>query len=192
MPLRRPLRTPGRAPYVRGGSARSSRFYLLLAVIRLSVLFALLLASGASAQSTPAGPPRAADLVSWSARIVPGEDAGEARFVAAATIAEGWRMYAAESNAGIPLTLTMGALPEGVAARGGLRQTRPSEAYDEGLGTTYTYHARSARVSQGLKVDQRASGRHRIPASVRFAVCNDSVCLPPVTVDLRATLAVGG
>lgn len=101
-------------------------------------------------------------------------------------------MYAAESNSGIPLTLTLGTLPEGVSARGGLRQTRPSETYDETLKESYTYHSGRARISQGLHVTRKASGRHRVPARVRFAVCNDSVCLPPVTVDLRATLAVGG
>ncbi|OZC03100.1 protein-disulfide reductase DsbD domain-containing protein [Rubricoccus marinus] len=162
-------------------------------MIRLLTAIALLaFASGASAQSSSSGPLRATDLVTWTARIVPGEDAGEARFVASATIADGWRLYAAESPSGIPLTLTIGALPTGVSARGGLRQTRPQEKYDEILKESYTYHSGTARVSQGLHVTTRASGRHRVGAEIRFAVCNDSVCLPPTTVPVRATLSVGG
>ncbi len=162
-------------------------------MLRLLLAASLLaLASSASAQSSAIGPLRATDLVQWSARIVTGDDPGEARFVASATIADGWRLYAVGSPSGIPMTLAMGALPTGVAARGALRQTRPSEKYDEILKESYTYHAGAARVSQGIYVTTAARGRHRITAELRFAVCNDSVCLPPTTVPLRATLAVGG
>ena len=159
----------------------------------LPILALALLVPAASAQGgrTIGITPHPTDLVEWSARIVPGDGAGEARYVLDVTVAEGWNLYGAESEAGIPLTVTFSRLPEGVATRGGLRESRTVRGMDEALGLPYAYHVGRGRVSQGLRVDRRASGRHRIRASVRFAVCNDSVCLPPTTVETAATLRVG-
>ena len=154
---------------------------------------ALLLSLTASAQvSRPDAPPRADDLVKWTARIVAGDEPGEARYEWTATVAEGWNLYGARSQAGIPLTVTLGRLPEGVTARGRLRETPTENGTDPALGLPYAYHTGSARVSQGLRVTRRASGRHRISSRIRFAVCNDSVCLAPTTAELSATLRVGG
>lgn len=163
--------------------------------------FALILAtacvaSGAlapvSGQETRRGPLRATDLVEWSARIAAGDAKGEADYVISGTVADGWRLYAIGSESGLPTTVTFGRLPEGVVARGPIRQSRPSQAVDAALGEPYTYHAGSFRFAQPLRVSRSAAGRHRLSSQVRFAVCNDSVCLPPTTVDLRATLTVNG
>ena len=161
---------------------------------RLAPLALLLsLTASASAQgSRLEAPPRADDLVQWTARIVPGDEPGEARYEWAVEVAEGWQLYGAKSEAGIPLAFTLGKLPEGVVARGELRETPTENGMDEALGLPYAYHTGSARISQALRVDRRASGRHRISSRVRFAICDDSVCLPPKTVELSATLAVGG
>ncbi|HIG75827.1 MAG TPA: hypothetical protein EYQ24_14960 [Bacteroidetes bacterium] len=162
--------------------------------MRTGLLFVLLLALAPAVhaqQSRVGGPLRATDLVEWRARIVAGEAPGEARYVVEATVAEGWRLYGTQSQAGIPLAVTFGTLPEGVARQGALRESRTSDGVDEVLGLPYAYHIGSARLAQGLRVDRRATGRHRIPVQVRFAVCDDSVCLPPTTVDLAATLSVG-
>ena len=155
-------------------------------VLTLCSLFAL------AALAPEAQPLRATDVVEWAAAVEPGDAPGTALFVATATVREGWRLYAADSPTGYPLRLTLGVLPPGISARGPLRQTPPREHTDPVLNETYTYHAGSARVAQGLALDRRAAGRHRLPARVRFTVCNDEVCLPPATADLRATLSAGG
>ncbi|MEM1056961.1 MAG: hypothetical protein AAGI52_15670 [Bacteroidota bacterium] len=160
-------------------------------LLRLGLLLGLL-APAAAAQGGFQASPRATDLVDWTARIVPGDTPGEARYVLDVTVAEGWNLYGARSEAGIPLRVTLGPLPRGVVTRGGLRETATENGMDEALGLPYAYHTGRARISQGLRVDRRASGRHRIRASVRYTVCNDSVCLPPTTTDLAATLSVGG
>lgn len=158
----------------------------------LSLLAFVLLAAPAWAQgSSMSAVPRTENLVTWNARVVPGDAPGEARYVLDVTVAEGWRLYGTQSQAGIPLTVSFSPFPEGVAARGGLRESRTVTGMDEALGLPYAYHLGRGQISQALRVDRRATGRHRLRASVRFAVCNDSVCLPPTTVETAATLAVG-
>lgn len=145
-------------------------------------------ASTASAQD--GRPLRSADLVEWNARVSAGDEKGNADYVISGTVADGWRIYAIGSESGLPTRVTMGRLPAGVTARGPIRQSRPRQATDAALGEPYTYHAGSFRFAQPLRVTREATGRHRVSSQIRFAVCNDRVCLPPTTVDLRATLSV--
>lgn len=156
------------------------------AAFRLSCLVLLALAAApASAQR------QSADVVAWSSRVV-ADGPGEARLVVAATVAEGWRLYAIGSPAGRPLTLALDPLPPGVATAGALRQSRPREGYDEGLRTDYTYHEGAVRIEQPLRVTTEAAGRHRLTGTLRYAVCNDSVCLRPSATSVAATLRVRG
>ncbi|MEM6325731.1 MAG: hypothetical protein AAF791_01300 [Bacteroidota bacterium] len=164
---------------------------MLRLVLPALVLLAFAPASVAQSSSL-GGVTRATDLVDWTARIVPGDTAGEAHYVLDVTVAEGWNLYGSQSQAGVPLTVSFSRLPEGVVPRGGLRESPTVNGMDEALGLPYAYHIESGQVTQRLRVDRRAEGRHRIRAAVRFTVCNDSVCLPPTTVETAATLAVGG
>jgi thiol:disulfide interchange protein DsbD len=133
---------------------------------------------------------RATDKVTWrvrAERATPGESA---RIVLDAEIADGWRLYAFESPVGRPLMVSLDPLPNGLVA-GALRQSEPRIGFDAGFEMEYPYFANSARVAQSIQVSETMSaGRHTVRGSVSFAVCDDSICLPPARVPFRVPLVV--
>lgn len=152
---------------------------------RLLLLLLPLLAFPAAAQTV-----RTADVVDWRVRAERAAPGAEARVVLDATIQPGWRLYALGSPVGIPLEVGLEALPAGVVA-GPLRQAEPLEGYDEAFASRYPYFAESGRVVQTLRVGASAArGTHEVTGAVRFAVCDDRICLPPARVPFRVPLVV--
>ena len=159
--------------------------------LALALCFPLLvgLSAPAGAQGTGA-PPRTEDVVEWSVGVRHAARGGEAAVVLDARIAPGWRLYAVDSPVGRPLSVAVGALPAGVEA-GPLRQAAPRAGYDEAFGSDYTYFAGSGRFVQPLRVGAGAApGRYEVRGSVAYAVCDDSICLPPARASFRVPLAV--
>ena len=150
---------------------------------RIALLLALLVALPASAQRT-------SDIVSWRVRADRAQAGGEARVVLDATIQPGWRLYALGSPVGIPLTVTLDPLPPRVrAAR--LVQTTPVEGYDQAFERAYPYFAETGRVVQVLAVGEDAeAGSREVSGAVRYAVCDDRICLPPTETAFRVPLVV--
>lgn len=165
------------------------------AMRRLAVLLLLALSASVEAQTMSGAlpeVPRAEDLVTWRVRAERAAPGTEARLVLDATIAPGWRLYAADSPVGIPFALSLDALPGGVAARP-LRQGPPRTAYDPGFETDYTYYTERARFVQPLRLGAAvARGTHEVTGTIRYAVCDDSICLPPVRSAFRVNLVVDG
>lgn len=162
--------------------------------MRLAILLLALVAGPASAQFAPAGSraagPRAADLVTWRVAAAPAARGGTASVTLRATIAPGWRMYAMDSPVGRPLAVDVDALPRGLATRAP-RQSATRRAFDEAFQQHYPYFAGSAEVTVPVAVARGAArGRHAVAGSVRYALCDDRVCLPPATTPFRATLTV--
>ncbi len=154
-------------------------------MIRLAVFLVLLASAAASAQ-----PVRTADVVSWRVRADRAAPGGEARVVLDATIAPGWRLYAVGSPVGRPFRLELDPLPDGVAA-GALRQSEPEVGYDEGFGRDYPYFAGRARFVQPLRVSATAApGRREVTGAAHYAVCDDSICLPPTRTPFRVPLVI--
>ena len=155
-------------------------------MIRLAVLVALL----ASVAAADAQTVRTADVVTWRVRAERAEAGGEARLVLDATIAPGWRLYALDSPVGRPFRLELDALPDGVEP-GPLRQAAPREAYDEAFDSDYTYFAERAQFVQPLRVGAAVTpGRWEVRGAARYAVCDDSICLPPARTPFRVPLLV--
>lgn len=155
------------------------RFFWLLALVSIA-------AATAAAQA----PPRAADLVAWTVAPAVASRGGTARVVFRATIASGWRLYALGSPVGRPLSLAAETLPAGVEALPAL-QARPQQGYDEAFEQAYPYFSETAEVALPLRVASRAArGRHVVAGTVRYALCDDSICLPPASVSFRTTLTV--
>lgn len=156
---------------------------MLRPLIALVVL--ALAAPIATAQSV-----RSADVVSWQVRAERAQPGGEARVVFDATIAPGWRLYAADSPVGRPVAVSLDALPAGIEALT-LRQGPPVRAYDPGFESEYTYFADRARFIQPLRVgDAVRPGAREVTGAVRYAVCDDSVCLAPARLAFRVPLVV--
>lgn len=149
------------------------------------LLFLIGLARLADAQSGGSS-----DVVAWTVRAVGAQRGHEARVVFRAEIEPGWRMYALNSPGGLPLGLNLDGLPDTLVPRS-LRQSVPQEMVDEATGAPYTYHATSARLEQRLRVANNAPrGTHVVAGSVRYAVCNDTICLAPATAPFRTTIVV--
>ncbi|HEX8386425.1 MAG TPA: protein-disulfide reductase DsbD domain-containing protein [Rubricoccaceae bacterium] len=152
----------------------------------LLLLAALVAASAAHAQA----PPRAADVVAWTARAEGGRRGAEARVVFEATVAPGWKLYALDSAVGRPLSVSLDALPDGVSARAP-RQSEPVRAHDAAFDAEASTFSGTARIVQPLRVGRAtARGRHAVTGAVRYAVCDHQICLPPATAPFRVTLAV--
>ena len=70
-------------------------------------------------------------------------------------------------------------------------QSNPQRGTDLGLGVPYLYFADRARVEVPVALSRRAApGRHTVRGAVRYAVCDDSVCLPPSTTRFSVPLVV--
>lgn len=159
--------------------------------MRSLVVLALLLAASVEAQTLgPEAPPRSADLVEWRVRAERAAPGGEARVVLDAQIAPGWRLYAADSPVGIPFVLTLDPLPARVTARA-LRQGTPATMYDPVFETDYTYFADRARFVQPLRLGADVGrGEHEVTGRVRYALCDDRICLAPAQSTFRVALVV--
>ena len=150
---------------------------------RLALALALV-ALPAAAQVTTA------DVVSWRVRADRAEPGATARVVFDAEVADGWRLYALGSPVGVPLTVALDALPEGVRA-GRLGQSGAREGYDDVFESAYEYFAGAGRVVQNVEVGRRVRpGTYWVTGAVRYAVCDDSVCLPPTRTAFRVPLVV--
>lgn len=158
-----------------------SRVLFLAALLAVSADW---LAPAVAAQVTTA------DLVTWRARAERATPGADARVVLDAAVAPGWRLYALGSPVGIPLTVSLDPLPAGVTA-GPLRQSEPQQGYDPAFELDYPYFVESGRVVQTLRVARgTASGRREVSGSIRYAVCDDSVCLPPTRTAFQVPLVV--
>lgn len=133
---------------------------------------------------------RTSDMVTWRVRAETAAPGESARIFLDAEIADGWRLYAFESPVGRPLVVSLDPLPSGLVA-GALQQSKPSTGYDAGFEMEYPYFASSARVAQTIRVGAATpAGQHTVRGTVSFAVCDDSICLPPARVPFRVPLVV--
>ncbi len=139
------------------------------------------------------GPSAPAEVVAWRARAVPEAGrAGTYRIELTGEIVDGWRVYGMRSEVGRPLRVTMSGLPAGFRLVG-----MPAEhgsthvGYDEAFARDYPYFAGRAgvvtRVAAGRDV---RPGRHVVRGTVRYAACDDRVCLPPREAPFEAVVTV--
>ena len=134
--------------------------------------------------------PRAADVVTWTARTEGGRRGAEARIVFEATLAPGWKLYALDSAVGRPLAVALDDLPGGVTA-GPPRQSEPDRAHDDVFDAESATFSGEARIVQPLRVGRRARrGGHAVSGTVRYAVCDDEICLQPAAAPFRVALVV--
>ncbi len=153
--------------------------------VRSLALFALVLTAAPARAQT-----RAADVVAWSARAEGGARGAAARVVFSATLAPGWKMYALDSPVGRPLAVALDGLPAGVTA-GAPRQTGAHRGHDAAFGAEASTFTGTARIEQPLTVSRRAAaGLAVVSGTVRYAVCDAEICLPPASAPFRVTLRV--
>ena len=129
----------------------------------------------------------------WSAEAAPQAVRAGERFAVRlhAEVAEGWYMYALESPAGQPLSVSLDSLPAGIDTTGTLRQSDPTRTYDPNFEADAFFYDDTAEVRAGLEVTESvAPGTYTIDGSVRYMVCNDEMCMPPTTTPVSVTVDV--
>ena len=136
---------------------------------------------------------RADELVRWEARVAPVAAGREATLHLTATVAPTWKLYALDSPPPAPALRVTPTLPAGVAVTAGAARhpVPPKTAYDPNFETDVRSFEGRAAVDVPLRVGAAVpAGTYPVGASVRFAICDPSICLPPKTVEVAADLRV--
>jgi thiol:disulfide interchange protein DsbD len=119
---------------------------------------------------------------------VPAGGKGTARINA--SIGGGWNMYSITQGGGGPIPTRI-SLGEGPFKIGAVSGPRPKVKLDPNFGINTESYSGSAAFTVPFTVNADASeGASTLNAKVRYQVCNDTVCLPPKTVPLAASLTV--
>ena len=136
------------------------------------------------------------DPVSWrlarggSGPVAPGS---RVELTAIAQIERGWLLYSVEQKPGGP-TPTKVTIPPGQVFQqdGAILSDAPSRKHDPNFDMEVEYHTGEASFRVPAKVAAGSTeGEHKARVEARYQVCNDQLCLPPKTVALELSVAVG-
>ena len=165
-----------------------------MALSRQLVILALLLAivhvSG-QAQLTSRQPKF--DPVQWSFELDPASVSPGQRVVGLLTaeIEPGWHLYSPTTPAGgpIPTKIEMAESPS--VANWKLFQPRPNRRIDDNFQLeTETYEDHAVFQFDILLAEDASLGSRELEAKVRYQVCDDRLCLPPVKKTATAKLSI--
>lgn len=148
----------------------------------LLALFAVVLSAAASAQNP----------VSVSMTVaptsIPSGGSGTAKINA--SIGGGWYMYSISQGPGGPIQTRI-SLGEGPFKMGTVSGPRPKVKMDPNFGINTESYAGSAVFNVPFTVTAGTpEGPQTLNASIRYQVCNDTVCLPPKTVKLASAVTI--
>ena len=162
-------------------------------MLRVPLLAVLLVLVAPAAAAQMFGGPAAtssSDVVTWRVGSNHGARGGEASVVLRAEIEPGWHLYAVGSPVGRPLEVELTGLPAGASSTE-IYQSNPHRGTDPALGVPYLYFQDRARFEVPVALGRRTpAGRHAVRGAVRYAVCDDSVCLPPATTRFSVPIVV--
>lgn len=126
--------------------------------------------------------------MSVSPSSVPSGGKGTAKI--SASIEGGWYMYSISQGAGGPIPTRI-SLGEGPFKMGSVSGPRPKVKMDANFGINTESYAGSAVFNVPFTVTEgTAEGPQTLNASIRYQVCNDTVCLPPKTVKLASAVTI--
>lgn len=107
-----------------------------------------------------------------------------------ANIGGGWYMYSITQGGGGPIPTRVTLEGSSIKA-GGVSGPKPKVKFDENFQMNTESYSGSATFNIPFTVGADApAGAQDLTASVRFQVCNDSVCLPPKTLKVSAPLTI--
>lgn len=135
------------------------------------------------------------EVVQWSASLesaTPLAPGAAASVTVAASIQDGWHVYALEQGPGGPTPLRV-ALPDSTLAtvEGAPQGSKPQKIFDKafGLDTLLYTHALSVHLPLRL-ASTAAAGAQQLTVNVRFQSCSQLECRPPQTVHLSVPIQV--
>ncbi len=119
---------------------------------------------------------------------VPSGGSGTAKI--SASIDGGWYMYSISQGAGGPIPTRI-SLGEGPFKMGSVSGPRPKVKMDANFGINTESYAGSAVFNVPFTVTAGTpEGPQTLNASIRYQVCNDTVCLPPKSVKLASAVTI--
>jgi thiol:disulfide interchange protein DsbD len=147
---------------------------------RLPIL--LLCAASAAAQQ---------NQVRWSAEVEPAKAPPGATVLLKlkGAIEPGWHLYSMTTAAAIPTKVQL--TPAEAVQSFRVLQPKPKRAYDPNFQLdTETYEKQVVFLIETALKQDAAAGEVELTASVRYQVCNDTMCIPPVTRTAAAMLTI--
>lgn len=109
-----------------------------------------------------------------------------------AEIADGFKMYAMGEKRPRGVYITWGDLPEGFRLAGDTQQDTPQTGYDPNFKEDVNYFEHEASFYVPIAVAESVEeGDYRLDGRVRFMVCNDTFCTPPMPLGIQANIVVG-
>lgn len=155
---------------------------------RLAGLLLLLLTLARAAAAAP--PP-----VTFDAQLTP-PAARPGEFVTVtvrAVIAAPWHLYSVvpvPPPGPVETSITVAAGP--LKTVGKLEESAPKRMKDPNFDKEVAYHEGTATLTQRLQVPANAAATPRLPVTltVQYMACNERVCLPPRTAEVKTALAI--
>jgi len=111
----------------------------------------------------------------------------------AATIEDGWHVYATSQPAGGPVPLKID-IPRGgpFSLAGGIDEPLPQREFDPNFQLDTLFHKERAVFGIPVRVAANTPSRsHRLRVVVTYQTCNDRLCLPPKDEELALVISVG-
>lgn len=107
-----------------------------------------------------------------------------------ASIEGGWYMYSISQGPGGPIPTRI-SLGEGPFKMGSVSGPKPKVKLDPNFGiNTETYAGSAVFNIRFTAATGTPEGPQALNASIRYQVCNDTVCLPPKTVKLSSAITI--
>lgn len=138
-------------------------------------------------------PPKRQSPVSWKLEFVDTEVAPGAKAAAklTATITEPWHLYSPTTPAGGPIVTKMTVDDNPAIASYEYHRPQPVRKADANFGIdTETYDKEAVFYLLVQTKPNAPTGPAEVTASVRYQVCTDTQCLPPVTRKAMASVAI--
>ncbi|SEB99216.1 protein-disulfide reductase DsbD N-terminal domain-containing protein [Terriglobus roseus] len=125
------------------------------------------------------------EVVKWSAKVTK-STAASASVGLAATIQDGWHVYALSQPSGGPTPLRI-TIPTGApfVLQAPVAETKVTRHDDPTFKMEAVYYLNEVNLVVDVK-KQGSAAVDVIPVDVRFQACNDRLCLPPYTAHLTA------
>jgi hypothetical protein len=109
----------------------------------------------------------------------------------AATIAEGWHIYALTQASGgpTPLEITIPA-SQPFAIAGSIVSSKPEVKFDAGFGMNVDLLTGRAEFSLPVTVSKVAPGKQSLIVEARYQACNANLCLPARTDRIEVPVVI--
>src|SRR5579859_2532237 len=164
---------------------KTARLFRLSLFGSLPALTVLLGSSAAHAEKL--------DPAKWSLDLKPAAAAPGSKVMArlAAKIEPGWHLYSPTTPAGGPTVTTIRIADNAAVARFRVFEPKPTRTFDPTFKLeTETYEGEPVFLIEIETKNDAAVGPTDVAAEVRYQICTEKTCLPPVRRRAAATLAI--